>query len=60
MLGALATVCLVGTSGCGNFFYAIYASGARAKLETAEKLGAQKCAPYEFHYAKEHLQTAIE
>jgi hypothetical protein len=60
MLGALALGCLVGASGCGNFFYAIYASGATSKLETAEKLGAQKYAPYEYYYAKEHLQKAME
>lgn len=60
MLGALAGMCLLGAAGCGNFFYAIYVGGATAKLETAQALGAEKYAPYEFHYAKEHLQKAME
>jgi hypothetical protein len=60
MLGALAGLCLVGVSGCGNFFYAIYASGATSKLEAAEKLGAEKYAPYEYYFAKEHLAKAME
>lgn len=60
MLGAAAALCLLGTSGCGNFFYAIYASGATSKLEAAQALGAEKYAPYEYHYAREHLQKAME
>jgi hypothetical protein len=60
MLGALAGLCLFGATGCGNFFYALYASGATSKLETAQALGAEKYAPYEFYYAKEHLQKAME
>jgi hypothetical protein len=60
MLGALAGLCLLGASGCGNFFYAIYASGATSKLETAQALGAEKYAPYEYHYASEHLKKAME
>jgi hypothetical protein len=60
MVGALAGLCLFGASGCGNFFYAIYASGATSKLETAQALGAEKYAPYEYYYAHEHLQKAME
>jgi hypothetical protein len=59
-VAALATLCLFGTSGCGGFFYAIYAGGASSKLEAAQQLGAEKYAPYEYHYAKEHLQKAME
>jgi hypothetical protein len=57
---ALAGACLLGTTGCGGFFYAIYAGGATSKLETAQQLGAEKYAPYEYYYAKEHLQKAME
>jgi Domain of unknown function (DUF4398) len=60
MLAALSGICLLGTSGCGGFFYAIYAGGATSKLETAQQLGAEKYAPYEYHYAKEHLLKAME
>jgi hypothetical protein len=60
MVGALAGLCLLGASGCGNFFYAIYASGASSKLEAAQQLGAEKYAPYEYYLAKEHLLKAQE
>jgi hypothetical protein len=63
MVGArclVAALCLLGTSGCGNFFYAIYASGATSKLEAAQALGAEKYAPYEYYYAQEHLTKAME
>jgi len=60
LMVGLAGLCLLGTSGCGGFFYAIYAGGATSKLEAAQQLGAEKYAPYEYHYAKEHLQKAME
>jgi hypothetical protein len=60
VVAAAAGLCLVGTSGCGGFFYAIYASGATSKIEAAQALGAEKYAPYEYHYAKEHLKKAME
>jgi hypothetical protein len=57
---AVACLCLWGTTGCGNFFYALAAGGATSKIETAQQLGAEKYAPYEFYYAKEHLLKAME
>ncbi len=60
MVAALSGLCLLGASGCGNFFYAIYASGASSKLEAAQQLGAEKYAPYEYYLAKEHLMKAME
>ncbi len=59
-VGALAGLCLLGCSGCGGFFYAIYAGGATSKIEAAQQLGAEKYAPYEYYYAKEHLLKAME
>jgi Domain of unknown function (DUF4398) len=59
-LVALAGLCLFGATGCGGFFYAIYAGGASSKLETAQQLGAEKYAPYEYYYAQEHLLKAME
>src|ERR1044071_5896894 len=53
-------LCLVGTTGCGGFFYAISASSASSKLEQAQALGAEKYAPYEYYYAYEHLWKAME
>ncbi len=57
---AVGGLFLVGGTGCGGFFYAIYVSGAESKLEAAKALGAEKYAPYEYYYAREHLQKAME
>jgi hypothetical protein len=48
------------TSGCGGTIYAVSANSASSKLETAEALGAEKYAPYEYYYAREHLWKARE
>jgi hypothetical protein len=56
----LAGLCLFGATGCGGFFYAIYSSGATSKIETAQQLGAEKYAAYEYYYAREHLVKAME
>jgi len=44
--------------GCGNTLYAVQANSASSKLEEARELGAEQYAPYEYFYAKEHLQKA--
>jgi hypothetical protein len=44
--------------GCGGTMYAIQASSAAGKVEEAKHLGAEKLAPYEYTYAREHLQKA--
>jgi hypothetical protein len=56
-LVAVAFVSL-GASGCGGTLYAINASSAASKLEEAKELGAEKLAPYEYYYAKAHLEQA--
>jgi hypothetical protein len=38
--------------------YSLRASAAAGKLEQAHELGAEQSAPYEYFYAKEHLQKA--
>ena len=48
------------STGCGNLLYAVQASSASSKVEEAHELGAEKLAPYEYYYAKEHLQKAQE
>jgi hypothetical protein len=45
-------------TGCGSTLYAIHANSASGKLEQAHELGAEQSAPYEYFYAKEHLQKA--
>lgn len=45
-------------AGCGSTLYSIHATSASGKLEQARELGAEQSAPYEYFYAKEHLQKA--
>src|SRR5689334_19801241 len=47
-------------AGCGNAIYGVQASAASNKLEEAHELGAEKLAPYEYYYAREHLRKAEE
>ena len=46
----------LGAVGCGNTLYAVQANAASSKLEEARELGAEKYAPYEYFFAKEHLE----
>ena len=55
LLGAVALFTL---SGCGSVYYAINVNAAEAKLEQAREMGAEKQAPYEYYYAREHLHEA--
>src|SRR5690242_14625628 len=48
------------TSGCGNTIYAIQANSASNALAEARELGAEKLAPYEYYFAKEHMEKAQE
>lgn len=56
------TFCLVGLAlglgGCGNAIYAIQVNAASSKVEEAHELGAEQYAPYEYYFAKEHLEKA--
>lgn len=60
VLATLAFGLLSFATGCGGSIYAVTSSSASSKLETAEALGAERYAPYEFWYAKEHLTKAME
>lgn len=44
--------------GCGNAIYAARITQASEELARAEQLGAEARAPYEYHYALEHLRKA--
>ena len=55
---ASAVVAFFGAVGCGNTIYAFKASSAANKVEEAHELGAEQYAPYEYYYAKEHLEKA--
>lgn len=57
--GVLALSLALGfTSGCGGVYYAVQVNGAAARLAEARELGAEQLAPYEYYYAKSHLEQA--
>jgi hypothetical protein len=52
---------LVLAAGCGGVQYSVVASSAASRVEEARVLGAEQLAPYEYYYAREHLeQAAVE
>jgi hypothetical protein len=60
-LGTAALLSLLpGLSGCGGVLYSASIFSAESKLETAQALGAERYAPYEYWYAHEHLVKAKE
>jgi hypothetical protein len=63
LLGAFALVLLLFLlsfllSGCGAVYYSATANAASSRVEEARVLGAETLAPYEYYYAKEHLEQA--
>jgi hypothetical protein len=52
----MATWCA--STGCGGVHYAIVVNAASARVEEAKAVGAEQLAPYEYYYAKEHLEQA--
>jgi hypothetical protein len=53
-IGAAASVLV----GCGGIQYTVVSSAASSRLEEARALGAERLAPYEYYFAKEHLEQA--
>jgi hypothetical protein len=45
-------------TGCGGLNYAVAVTAASSRLEEAKAVGAEQLAPYEYYYAKEHLEQA--
>ncbi len=45
-------------TGCGGVHYAIAMGSANSRLEEAKAVGAEQLAPYEYYYAKEHVEQA--
>jgi len=59
LFGPLAVACAtLATLSCGGTLYAIDVTSAASKLEQARAVGAEELAPYEYYYAREHLQKA--
>ncbi len=44
--------------GCGAVQYAVAINTAVARVEEARALGADRFAPFEYYFAKEHLEQA--
>ena len=44
--------------GCGGVRYAVAINAAAARVEQAKALGADRLAPFEYYFAKEHLEQA--
>jgi hypothetical protein len=44
--------------GCGGVHYAVVVNAAASRVEEAKAIGAEQLAPYEYYYAKEHLEQA--
>jgi anti-sigma-K factor RskA len=57
---AMLATSVCALTGCGNAIYAFKANSAANKVEEAHELGAEKLAPYEYFYAKLHLDKAEE
>jgi len=45
-------------AGCGGVHYATTVNTAASRLEEARENGAEQLAPYEYYYAKAHLEEA--
>src|SRR3984957_18029520 len=45
-------------TGCGGVHYAIAVNSASSRVEEARAVGAEQLAPYEYYFAKEHLEQA--
>ena len=43
---------------CGGVQYSVAASAASSRLDEARTLGAEQLAPYEYYFAKEHIEQA--
>ncbi len=58
-MGALLAAFLcAATPGCGGVYYAVTVNAAASRVEEARVLGAETLAPYEYYYAREHLEQA--
>jgi Domain of unknown function (DUF4398) len=46
------------TTACGGVYYAATVNAASSRVEEAREIGAEQLAPYEYYYAKAHLEQA--
>ncbi len=55
---AVVLSALPALSGCGSVYYTVSVNAAQSRLEQARAAGAEKAAPYEYTFAREHLRKA--
>jgi hypothetical protein len=56
---ALIALFAVGSAvGCGGVQYTLVETAASSRVEEAKALGADQLAPYEYYFAREHLEQA--
>src|SRR5689334_13959874 len=58
LLALTAIAAIAGCAGCGGVRYAVAVNAASARVEEAKAVGAEQLAPYEYYFAKEHLEQA--
>lgn len=61
MRPSIIALCVAGFGaicGCGGVHYAILVNAASSRVEEAKAIGAEQLAPYEYYFAKEHLEQA--
>ncbi len=58
LAGVLGLVTACSLTGCGGLYYGITVTSASSRVEEARVLGAETLAPYEYYYAREHLEQA--
>ena len=46
------------TTACGGVYYAATVNAASSRVEEAREIGAEQLAPYEYYYARAHLEQA--
>lgn len=54
----LAGFVLGGGGGCGGVQYGVAINAAASRLEEARALGADQLSPYDYYFAREHLEQA--
>ncbi len=58
MRAVLLVIGAVLLTGCGGAHYLLAVNSASSRVEEARADGAEQLAPYEYYYAKEHLEQA--
>lgn len=53
-----ALTAMPAVTACGGVYYTVSVNAAEARVEQARQMGADRVAPYEYYYAKEHLRQA--